>query len=151
MVQLISDPERKNRILNQFKANKDEKFLMEECFMWTLEPQVWDDIGVIHYPTPPREWVEYENLNEQQKLKMDSSFFNQFAVKEYLQKKSWVYAVNFGHWDWLKKMRDFFPKDSEHLVLHEKLAGKILEFNNWFTNYCPQLEKVKEIFQASEV
>jgi hypothetical protein len=150
MVLLITEPERKNRILKQFAENKDENFLMDECFKWTLEPQIFQDIGVLSYPVPPKEWLEYENLSEVQRLKMDNEFFHQFAIKEYLQKKSWVYSQNYAHWQWLKQIDMFYPRDSEHQVLHQMVDEKLDEFVIWFSNSSSQLNKLKNMFNAQE-
>lgn len=148
---LISEISRKNQILKQYSENKDEHFLMEECFMWTLEPQIWQDVGLLNYPEPPKEWIEYSNLSEMQRLKVDSEFFHQFAVKEYLAKKSSVYSHNYGLLDWLKQISKFFPRDGEHQVLHFKVDERLREFTDWFSNYSPEKEKLKKIFQAKEV
>ena len=148
MTLLISEPERKNRIIAQFAGNKDERFLMEECFMWTLEPQIWQDIELLNYPAPPKEWVEYEGLGTLGKSKVGEEFFHQFVIKEYLQKRSWVFAENFGIWDWLKQMRKFFPRDNEHIVLHEKIVGKLGEFNQWFIRHHPEMEKMRRAPEA---
>jgi hypothetical protein len=147
---LLNEPARKNRILSQYLENKSDKFLMEECFMWTLEPQVWQDMCLLNYPAPPKEWVEYENLGALGKSKVGEEFFHQFVIKEYLARKSGVYAHNFGIWDWLKQMRKFFPRDNEHIVLHKRIVEKLEEFNQWFIRNHPDMEKVEKKLEVPE-
>jgi hypothetical protein len=148
---LITEPERKKRILENFSINHDLKYLMEECFMWTLDNTVWLDIGLLQYPQPPKEWLDYEKLSFNDKKKVDEGFFHQLVIKQYLAEKAKVYSHNFAHWSWLKEMSKFFPQDNEHLMIHQKINEKLGDFEHWFSNYSPQQEKAREIFEAEEV
>ena len=151
MVLLISETERKNRLLDMPKKTKEDmnKFL-EECYLWSLEPQVWMDIELLNYPRPPKEWLEYENLPLTQKSKIGFEFFSQLPIREYLMAKNRVIAHNYGHFSWLKEMKAFFPEDVEHCILHRQLDEKILEFSNWFSDYDPVKNQIKEVFGAKE-
>lgn len=150
MTMLMGEVERKNRILENFRNNKDEKAFMEDCYMWTLEPQVWMDIGLLNYPQPPKEWVEYENMPINQRLKIGEEFFRQMSIKEYLAEKGRVYAHNYGNWCWLKEMDAFFPDDLENATIHGRINEKLDDFNKWFSNYCPEKNLIKNMFNGKE-
>jgi len=141
---------KKNKLLERLKNNQltMDKF-MEECFLWSLEPQVWQDIGVLSYPTPPKEWLEYEGLSLIHRSKVGEEFFHQMPIKEYLSAKSKVYAHNYGHWDWLKQMKAFFPEEG-NTELHKQVDEKLNDFNEFFTGSTGQIDRVRQMFNAED-
>ncbi len=148
---LLSEVDRKNQLLTQLKDKTlTMNQFMEECYRWSLEPQIWQDIDVLSYPEPPKEWVEYENLSLKDRAKLGEEFFHQLPIKNYLYEKGRVYSQNYAHWDWLKQMKEFFP-EAENEILHRKVDEKLEIFNSWLGHSTTEIDRVRKAFSAKEV
>jgi hypothetical protein len=143
----MNSVERKNDLLAKL-ASKEltmDKFL-EECARWGMEIQCFVDYEVRGYPLPPAKWKEYQALPFKDRNKMSEEFFQQQEIREYLQKKSHVYAANYADYCWLKEMKAYLPDNEDNLALHIKLDAKISEFYHWIYSTDSVIERVRETF-----
>ena len=144
--------ERKNNLLTKL-ATKEitmEQFLLA-CALWAMELECWVDIEVRQYSLPPQEWQEYEHLPLDKRLKISEAFFHQSAIKEYLASKSHIYSANWADYSWCLEYKRIIPDMQENLEYHQRLDQKIIEFERWFKNYTPEIERIKQQFSAEEV
>ena len=142
-------PERKNALLAKLSTKEltMEQFMLE-CALWSLETPCMVDYEVRQYPLAPKEWQEYENLPLDKRLKIDSGFFQQPSIKEYISMKSRVYSGNWADYSWLNDCKKIIPDTEEYLSSHLKLDEKLIGLRNWIFDTSPQIDKIREQFNA---
>ena len=149
----MTNTEKKNRLLQMLESKQiDMKDFLYRCALWGMETGCWVEYEVRPRPAAPLEWQEYVSLPLAKKAKVTEDFFLTHNIRDYLAKLSKNHADNYSDYSWLKDMKEKIVgkgSSSDELLLR-RLDEKILEFDNWFNQRDPMVEKIKETFSATE-
>ena len=148
----MTSPEKKNVLLKKL-ANKEitmQDFLYR-CAIWGMDTACWVEYELLPQPIAPPEWDEYQALPLAKKAKVSEEFFHALPIRQYLDKRSHVYATNYSNLCWLRDMEEkILDMDKDDGLILRRLAEKIEEFKNWFEKKDPTVEKIKQVFSGRE-
>ena len=143
---------RKNELLGKLERKEitQEEF-MNQCYLWSLEPQCVVEYVVRQYPPIPADLNEYYSLPMKEKYKISQDFFNQPDIKEYITTCNKVYSSNLSDYSWLSEIKRHLPDNAENLQNHITLDSLLSGYRNWLKKTSPEVEKLKEVFDGRVV
>ena len=123
------------RDLHSGKMKLDE--VLKECAYWFCD--LFDQMRIQPYPTPPAEYAEYEQMSLSEKSKVPKEFWWQPHIKQYTEVKQKIRESNLSLIENLKEHRKHIPQ--EDFVTQEKFREKLHDCEERFlsinTTYKP--------------
>jgi len=123
---------------------------LRECAYWAIKDG-FDDLRPRHYPTKPTKALELENMPLQQRLHLDYyKLYMEFPqIRTYYEQTFFIRNHNSGVLSWLHEIKSYLPEDDT--IIHNRINARILEFRAFEDDLTLQAEKIKDVFEATEI